>query len=72
MVRNAIETHDGEIEWPALQTELHNLAGVAGNFGDDDLGSLCATLDRELRSGEDKERVLAALRDAWPRFEQAA
>ena len=72
LVRNAIETHDGEIEWPALQTELHNLAGVAGNFGDDELGSLCATLDRELRSGEDKERVLAALRDAWPRFEQAA
>ena len=71
-VRRALEGTEAKVDWSALQTELHNLAGVAGNFGDEELGRLCSSLEKELRSAEDEERHLGALRDAWPRFEQAA
>lgn len=59
-------TDASAIDWKTLRTEMHNLAGVAGNFGDAELGEACSRLEKRLRDldGDDAAR-LRALREDW-------
>lgn len=60
------------IDWDAIASGLHKLAGVAANFGDARLGELSRQLEQALRGSGDARHRLQMLRERWPELQDAA
>ncbi|WAT18250.1 Hpt domain-containing protein [Aurantiacibacter sp. MUD11] len=53
-------------DWIMLAGELHKLAGVAANFGEEQLGNAARALECMLKEAGDPRNCKAALQQAWP------
>lgn len=59
-------------DWDEVAGELHRMAGVAGHFGESELGEWSRQLEERLRDTAEPRACLAELRRAWPSLARAA
>jgi len=71
-LRQTLDSAPDETDWAELARQLHNLAGVAANFGEPELGEASRRLERWLTTSHEPEELLQALKREWPIFEKAA
>ena len=71
-LRRSLENPAPGTDWQELRKELHNIAGVAANFGDAHLGAVSRQLEGRIRASDDGHEHLLALRETWPEFQAAA
>lgn len=71
-LRHCLDDKPENTDWDNLVNELHKLAGVAANFGEQDLGEISRRLERRLKLTPEPHLRHAALRREWPELENAA
>ena len=71
-LKASIEQNGADQDWDRIRRELHDLAGVAANFGEAELGEISRQLERRMKLVADEEELHQVLREAWPQFEAAA
>jgi signal transduction histidine kinase/CheY-like chemotaxis protein len=55
-----------EAHWRDIVTQLHKMAGVAANFGDDELSEIARQLEMSLRAAKAPAERIDLLGQAWP------
>lgn len=71
-LRQSLRTDAENTDWHAIAGELHKLAGVAANFGDEKLGDLSRMLERRIKEDAQPALCHEALAKRWPDIEKAA
>ena len=61
-----------QADWKGITAQLHKLAGVAANFGEQRLGQLAGRLEQDLRREQAASKRLGLLTRDWPALEDAA
>ncbi|WP_271077962.1 PAS domain-containing hybrid sensor histidine kinase/response regulator [Aurantiacibacter sp. MUD61] len=71
-LRESMAQAPSDTDWKRLADELHKLAGVAANFGEPELGEASRRLERWLKTSDQPDQMIEALKREWPNFEKAA
>ena len=71
-LRTSLAAEAGSTDWGELAKQLHNLAGVAANFGDRELGEASRRLEQWFKTTPEPLKCQEAAKREWKVFEAAA
>ena len=72
LLRQSLSREPLQTDWGELARQLHQMAGVAANFGEPELGAASRRLERQFKIEGEPAALLRALEKEMPIFEQAA